>query len=154
MLCAKGDALYQVEGCLDGGRSWCMQCHDQILTCDVDPAPRDFPRIWKRDDAPQIFNTSMLSRRIFRQLTDSFLLSPSTAPVRSVCLATNCSPKCVQQYRNPCSNRHASSSSTRWKSRQGRDFYAKEAKVQGLKSRAAFKILEACGMNDGRGCCR
>ncbi|KAH8786171.1 FtsJ-like methyltransferase-domain-containing protein [Hyaloscypha finlandica] len=35
-----------------------------------------------------------------------------------------------------------SSSSTRWKSRQGRDSYAREAKVQGLKSRAAFKLLE------------
>lgn len=40
----------------------------------------------------------------------------------------------------------SSSSSTRWKSRQGRDSYAKEAKVQGLKSRAAFKLLEVrCG---------
>ncbi|EME42534.1 hypothetical protein DOTSEDRAFT_73394 [Dothistroma septosporum NZE10] len=36
----------------------------------------------------------------------------------------------------------ASSSSTRWKSRQGRDAYAKEAKVAGLKSRAAYKLLE------------
>lgn len=36
----------------------------------------------------------------------------------------------------------ASSSSTRWKSRQGRDSFAREAKVQGLKSRAAFKLLE------------
>ncbi|KAF2000529.1 FtsJ-domain-containing protein [Amniculicola lignicola CBS 123094] len=84
----------------------------------------------------------MLSRRIFQQLTESFLLSSSTAPAQSVCLATNCYPKCVQQYKNLRSKRHASSSSTRWKSRQGRDFYAKEAKVQGLKSRAAFKILE------------
>ncbi|KAK1918996.1 hypothetical protein P3342_001126 [Pyrenophora teres f. teres] len=38
--------------------------------------------------------------------------------------------------------RHSSSSSTRWKSRQGRDFFAKEARVKGLKSRAAFKLLE------------
>ncbi|CZR60486.1 related to mitochondrial rRNA methyltransferase [Phialocephala subalpina] len=35
-----------------------------------------------------------------------------------------------------------SSSSTRWKSRQGRDSFSREAKVQGLKSRAAFKLLE------------
>ncbi|KAL3424370.1 cell division cycle protein [Phlyctema vagabunda] len=35
-----------------------------------------------------------------------------------------------------------SSSSTRWKSRQGRDSFAREARVQGLKSRAAFKLLE------------
>lgn len=39
--------------------------------------------------------------------------------------------------------RHAStSSSTRWKTRQSNDSYAKEAKVAGLKSRAAFKLLE------------
>ncbi|KAJ6443448.1 FtsJ-like methyltransferase [Purpureocillium lavendulum] len=36
----------------------------------------------------------------------------------------------------------SSSGSTRWKQRQGRDVYAREAKVQGLKSRAAFKLLE------------
>ncbi|KAI5364144.1 putative ribosomal RNA methyltransferase FtsJ domain-containing protein [Septoria linicola] len=35
-----------------------------------------------------------------------------------------------------------SASSTRWKSRQGKDSYAREAKVAGLKSRAAFKLLE------------
>lgn len=39
----------------------------------------------------------------------------------------------------------SSSSSTRWKSRQGRDSFAREAKVQGLKSRAAFKLLEVGG---------
>ncbi|KAH8671147.1 FtsJ-like methyltransferase, partial [Xylariales sp. PMI_506] len=35
-----------------------------------------------------------------------------------------------------------SSSNSRWKIRQGSDFYAREAKVKGLKSRAAFKLLE------------
>lgn len=39
-------------------------------------------------------------------------------------------------------NLRLSSSSTRWKSRQGRDAFTREAKVQGLKSRAAFKLLE------------
>jgi hypothetical protein len=43
-----------------------------------------------------------------------------------------------------------SSSSTRWKSRQGRDSFAREAKVQGLKSRAAFKLLEVCFLFDGQ----
>lgn len=38
--------------------------------------------------------------------------------------------------------RLASSSSTRWKTRQGNDAYARDAKVAGLKSRAAFKLLE------------
>ncbi|KAL7957059.1 FtsJ-like methyltransferase domain-containing protein [Trichoderma compactum] len=35
-----------------------------------------------------------------------------------------------------------SSSGTQWKQRQGRDAYVRHAKVQGLKSRAAFKLLE------------
>ncbi|KAI1438416.1 FtsJ-like methyltransferase-domain-containing protein [Xylaria sp. CBS 124048] len=35
-----------------------------------------------------------------------------------------------------------SSSSSRWKERQEKDLYAREAKMQGLKSRAAFKLLE------------
>ncbi|KAK9444528.1 Ribosomal RNA large subunit methyltransferase E [Metarhizium brunneum] len=35
-----------------------------------------------------------------------------------------------------------SSSSSRWKQRQGRDAFSRGAKVQGLKSRAAFKLLE------------
>ncbi|KAF5022215.1 hypothetical protein F66182_5730 [Fusarium sp. NRRL 66182] len=35
-----------------------------------------------------------------------------------------------------------SSSGSRWKQRQGRDAYARDARVQGLKSRAAFKLLE------------
>jgi 21S rRNA (uridine2791-2'-O)-methyltransferase len=35
-----------------------------------------------------------------------------------------------------------SSSSTRWKARQTNDSYAREARVAGLKSRAAFKLLE------------
>ncbi|TGO38680.1 hypothetical protein BHYA_0070g00230 [Botrytis hyacinthi] len=41
-------------------------------------------------------------------------------------------------------NASSSSSSTRWKSRQGKDSWAREAKVQGLRSRAAFKLLEVC----------
>lgn len=31
---------------------------------------------------------------------------------------------------------------SRWKQRQGSDVYARDAKVKGLKSRAAFKLLE------------
>ena len=45
-------------------------------------------------------------------------------------------------------NRHASSSSKRWQNRQGRDKFAREARVQGLKSRAAFKLLEVRGLED------
>ncbi|KFZ10277.1 hypothetical protein V501_05257 [Pseudogymnoascus sp. VKM F-4519 (FW-2642)] len=42
----------------------------------------------------------------------------------------------------PLTRQSSSSSSTRWKSRQGRDSFAREAKVRGLQSRAAFKLLE------------
>ena len=38
--------------------------------------------------------------------------------------------------------RKSSSSSKRWQNRQGRDKFATNARVQGLKSRAAFKLLE------------
>ncbi|KAL9627248.1 MAG: hypothetical protein Q9204_006706, partial [Flavoplaca sp. TL-2023a] len=38
--------------------------------------------------------------------------------------------------------RYASSSSTRWQTRQNRDKFAIKAKVEGLKSRAAYKLLE------------
>lgn len=39
--------------------------------------------------------------------------------------------------------RHSSSSSSRrWQTRHGKDKFAREARVQGLKSRAAFKLLE------------
>lgn len=40
--------------------------------------------------------------------------------------------------------RHSSSSSKRWVARQGKDKFAREARVQGLKSRAAYKLLEVC----------
>ncbi|KAI9875714.1 MAG: 2' O-ribose methyltransferase [Pleopsidium flavum] len=38
--------------------------------------------------------------------------------------------------------RCSTSSSNRWQNRQGRDRFVREANVQGLKSRAAFKLLE------------
>lgn len=52
---------------------------------------------------------------------------------------------CLQatQHHWTCQRRPAStSSSTRWKTRQANDSYAREAKLAGLKSRAAFKLLE------------
>ncbi|KAJ4375185.1 2' O-ribose methyltransferase [Neocucurbitaria cava] len=85
----------------------------------------------------------MLSRRVFKQLTDSFLLGPGYSAAVVPCLAAQCQA-CRACNRAPAKPiRHASSSSsTRWKSRQGSDFFAREARVQGLKSRAAFKLLE------------
>ncbi|CBY02015.1 hypothetical protein LEMA_P008020.1 [Plenodomus lingam JN3] len=84
----------------------------------------------------------MLSRRVFQRLTDSLLLGPQYRPTASFCLVQQCC-HCPPRSRSPAvSAQRASSSSTRWKSRQGKDFFAREARVQGLKSRAAFKLLE------------
>ncbi|KAF2822807.1 FtsJ-domain-containing protein [Ophiobolus disseminans] len=85
----------------------------------------------------------MLSRRVFRELTDSVLLGPSYAPTALPCIANQCWPCRIGARQAVLSVRNSSSSSsTRWKSRQGKDFFAREARVQGLKSRAAFKLLE------------
>ncbi|KAF2477875.1 FtsJ-domain-containing protein [Lindgomyces ingoldianus] len=85
----------------------------------------------------------MLSRRVFRRLTDSLLLGSFSKPAAGFSIVSKYS-SCRSHSRPTASPiRHASSSSsTRWKSRQGKDFFAKEARVQGLKSRAAFKLLE------------
>jgi 21S rRNA (uridine2791-2'-O)-methyltransferase len=82
----------------------------------------------------------MLSRRVFRELTDRVLLGTSYKATAVPCDAARyCSRN---QTVGPFVRYSSSSSSTRWKSRQGKDFFAREARVQGLKSRAAFKLLE------------
>lgn len=85
----------------------------------------------------------MLSRRIFRQLTDSVLRDPgAVAQQQPACRAALRASGCT----SGCPRARQSSSSTRWKTRQGNDFFAREARVQGLKSRAAFKLLEVDGL--------
>ncbi|KAI1812896.1 23S ribosomal RNA methyltransferase [Poronia punctata] len=70
---------------------------------------------------------------------------------RTAATAASRAPLCAQQAEsNPTCSAVAhtpfqsrwSSSNSRWKQRQGNDYFAREAKVQGLKSRAAFKLLE------------
>ncbi|TIC91713.1 rRNA methyltransferase 2, mitochondrial [Colletotrichum higginsianum] len=58
--------------------------------------------------------------------------------------AVNAAPECVKCQLDLTIGHQtrASSSNSRWKMRQGKDMFAREAKVQGLKSRAAFKLLE------------
>ncbi|KAF2101993.1 FtsJ-domain-containing protein [Rhizodiscina lignyota] len=81
----------------------------------------------------------MLSRSLFQQLTDSILISSYIIPNHTRVLSRNC----LRLSQNiPFAKHASSSSSTRWKARQSRDRFAKDAKVQGLKSRAAFKLLE------------
>jgi 21S rRNA (uridine2791-2'-O)-methyltransferase len=85
----------------------------------------------------------MLSRRFLRELTNRFLLGSGYKPAAGPCLVAPCPPSRPRSESVKSSVRYASSSSsTRWKSRQGKDFFAREARVQGLKSRAAFKLLE------------
>ncbi|KAF1916224.1 FtsJ-like methyltransferase-domain-containing protein [Ampelomyces quisqualis] len=85
----------------------------------------------------------MLSRRVFRELTVRFLLGQGTGPTIVPCIALKHRPlrSCGRSLQS-CVRHASSSSSTRWKSRQGKDVFAREARVQGLKSRAAFKLLE------------
>ncbi|KAF2445640.1 FtsJ-domain-containing protein [Karstenula rhodostoma CBS 690.94] len=84
----------------------------------------------------------MLSRRAFQQLTDGAILGARHWPAPAFCAAVRCTACMPSGSPRAPAFRSSSSSSTRWKSRQGRDFFAKEARVQGLKSRAAFKLLE------------
>ncbi|KAF2835135.1 23S ribosomal RNA methyltransferase [Patellaria atrata CBS 101060] len=85
----------------------------------------------------------MLSRRSFQQLIDSILLKRHVRPSCLAVIRSQCRLCPRESFFTITELRAASSSSsTRWKSRQGRDHFAKEAKVQGLKSRAAFKLLE------------
>ncbi|KAF5682817.1 hypothetical protein FDENT_7470 [Fusarium denticulatum] len=63
------------------------------------------------------------------------------ADVEIACLGWKLSP-CLLHSPPAAESIRWSSSGSRWKQRQGRDAYARGAKVQGLKSRAAFKLLE------------
>ncbi|KAI9836836.1 MAG: hypothetical protein M1819_001001 [Sarea resinae] len=88
----------------------------------------------------------MLSIRALRCLADSLVCArPGAAPllycagpIHRVLVATSSGARPGPQAR--CAS--SSSSSRRWQNRQGKDRFSKEAKVQGLKSRAAFKLLE------------
>ncbi|KFY06905.1 hypothetical protein V492_07635 [Pseudogymnoascus sp. VKM F-4246] len=80
-----------------------------------------------------------------------FVVLPAARVIRNGSLHRHLLTPCrlvVQQcsfrisYTPPLTRQSSSSSSTRWKSRQGRDSFAREAKVRGLQSRAAFKLLE------------
>ncbi|KAG7043832.1 ribosomal RNA large subunit methyltransferase j [Colletotrichum scovillei] len=75
-----------------------------------------------------------MSEAAYRPLWSAALRQPSSS------IFTTCK-QCQISFPGTFQMR-ASSSNSRWKMRQGKDFFAREAKVQGLKSRAAFKLLE------------
>lgn len=76
--------------------------------------------------------SAMSEKLITRALSN---LTVTTRPQFWTC------PSC-QRLPGLYSRASSSSSSSQWKSRQSRDHYARDAKVQGLKSRAAYKLLE------------
>ncbi|KAL2144044.1 hypothetical protein VTI28DRAFT_9655 [Corynascus sepedonium] len=73
---------------------------------------------------------SVLLSRLSTQSTRRRLTERSPQPLR---------PQLRQIFSQTC---FYSSASSRWKLRQGADPFARAARVQGLKSRAAFKLLE------------
>lgn len=83
----------------------------------------------------------MLARAAHRLPAASIYPACETILSRPARLATQLA--CITPIRClPHPRPASSSSSARWKTRQANDSYAKEAKVAGLKSRAAFKLLE------------
>ncbi|KAI7773324.1 hypothetical protein LA080_011228 [Diaporthe eres] len=86
-----------------------------------------------------------LSERLISRVLSQLTLA-ATAPASKPGLSN---PHACQACRlRPLETRRSASSSSQWKSRQSRDRYARQAKVQGLKSRAAWKLIE---MNDRYG---
>lgn len=80
--------------------------------------------------------------RVAAPRNGALLRSTSTYAVQRLVRATLEPAVAVASHGGIAAVRWSSSASSRWKLRQGSDFYAREAKVQGLKSRAAFKLLE------------
>ncbi|KAK2615366.1 hypothetical protein N8I77_002128 [Diaporthe amygdali] len=76
-----------------------------------------------------------LISRVLSQLTLAATTPASKPPLPSPQVCQNCRLKPLESRRN-------ASSSSQWKSRQSKDRYARQAKVQGLKSRAAWKLIE------------
>lgn len=103
---------------------------DSIKICRVYHQKSDIPILCQRhsssDSNNESSHTTMISARLFRELVDSIILG---RPISACC------GRSTTQIRY-------GSSSTRWKARAGRDSFNRDAKVQGLKSRAAFKLLE------------
>ncbi|KAI9683666.1 MAG: 2' O-ribose methyltransferase [Trizodia sp. TS-e1964] len=80
----------------------------------------------------------MLSCRVILAFRKSALRNKAIAFHPNCC----CSSTTLLNRSGVARDSSTSSSSKRWQSRQGKDKYVRDAKVQGLKSRAAFKLLE------------
>ena len=82
---------------------------------------------------PQAFSVARCDHCIYR---------PPFRPAAAECLVKPWNKSRFSILPPPALHYASSSSSTRWKARQSHDSFAREAKVAGLKSRAAFKLLE------------
>ncbi|RKL16378.1 hypothetical protein BFJ70_g15048 [Fusarium oxysporum] len=110
---------------------------------EAEPAPRPAKiqmGAGRRLKAPlgNIATKSFITKNVYFNSSNLMNIRlPSTFPS----LGWKLSP-CLLHSRPVAESIRWSSSGSRWKQRQGRDAYARGAKVQGLKSRAAFKLLE------------
>ncbi|ROV89637.1 hypothetical protein VSDG_08088 [Cytospora chrysosperma] len=83
-----------------------------------------------------------LSERLISRLLSQLALTSTTSAITTTAPTTRpFSSRTTPQHHAPSSRRNASTGS-QWHARQSRDQYARAAKTQGLKSRAAFKLLE------------
>lgn len=91
---------------------------------------------------------SMLARAVFRLPEARWIATcERLAPQQAVWPASSTHIQAITtsgRLSEPINSKRSAStsSSTRWKARQSRDSFAREAKTAGLKSRAAFKLLE------------
>lgn len=83
-----------------------------------------------------------LSERLISRLLSQLALTSTTSAITTTAPTTRpFSSRTTPQHPAPSTRRNASTGS-QWHARQSRDQYARAAKTQGLKSRAAFKLLE------------
>lgn len=132
---------------LQGFILWCVS---SFSSCDDHHVPLSL-KLWKPDRrvVPSLSCINHVShsmnclrqthRRLIQTNKALTLLPPPIAPSSLPAIS---GPSQHTHLTPRTSIAHASSSSTRWKTRQTRDHFAREAKVAGLKSRAAFKLLE------------
>lgn len=87
----------------------------------------------------RVLSERFINQALNHQFT-ALTLTPTTTLLTKTTPSSWTCPTCSHLL--PRITTRSSSSNSQWKSRQTRDRYAQAAKVQGLKSRAAFKLLE------------
>lgn len=83
-----------------------------------------------------------LSDRFITQALSQLTLDTTATSRRAHAPVRTASWTCPSCQGLPINTKRHNSSNSQWKARQTRDHYARDAKVTGFKSRAAFKLLE------------